>query len=320
MPSRFYPFVQLEMPFELGPPDGRWMVRDPYSQQVQRVIVLETVVAGRADRSPPARRRSLRRRLHRAGGIGVERRRAAATAAGELTEPPAVPVARVTVVHSQPIERDEAARAWLHGLDAEQEVEIAFAALNRLLAAHRLAAADPYAREVTLAQALAIRAGFGTGEHVAQGRWLQARELTLPRAPRRGRRRRAAILGSQERLARLLASEQSALLCEELALRARLDLDGGRLAHAASELERALATALVELEGEPGPDMPRRVAELRELHAGVGDVTGRLLARPAARLTTADATTADADLALLSHALQRLEAALRARATAIAWR
>jgi hypothetical protein len=315
VPTRFYPFVQLEMPFELGPPDGRWMVRDPHSQCVQRVIVLETVVARRADRRPPARRRSLRRRFDRAGRIGVERRRAAATAAGELAAPPAVPVARVTVVHPQPIEQEQAAGAWLHGLDAEQEVEIAFAALNRLLAAHRLAAADPYAREVTLAQALAIRAGFGTGEQVAQGRWLQTRELTPPRAPRRSRRRRAAILGSQERLARLLASEQGALLCEELALRARLDLDGGRLAHAASELERALATALVELEGEPGPDMPRRVAELRELHAGVGKVAERLLATPAA-----DPTAADADLAVISHALRRLEAALRARATAIAWR
>lgn len=315
MPSRFYPFVQLEMPFELGPPDGRWMVRDPRSQRVQRVIVLETVAASRADHGPPVRRRSPRRRLGRADRIGVERHRAAATAAGELAEPPVVPVTRVTVVHSQPIEQDEAARTWLHGLDAEQEVEIAFAALNRLLAAHRLAAADPYAREVTLAQALAMRAGFGTGEQVAHGRWLQTRELTLPRAPRRGRRRRAAILGSQERLARLLASEQSALLCEELALRARLDLDGGRLAHAASELERALATALVELEGEPGSDMPRRVAELRELHAGVRKFAERLLATPAAH-----PTAADADLALLSHALQRLEAALRARATAVAWR
>ena len=40
--------------------------------------------------------------------------------------------------------------------------------------------ADPYVHEVSPAQALVIRAGWGEGEQVADGRWLHARELPLP--------------------------------------------------------------------------------------------------------------------------------------------
>jgi hypothetical protein len=144
--------------------------------------------------------------------------------------------------------------------------------LNRVLHFHRIASADPYVHEVSPAQALVIRAGWGEGEQVADGLWRHAHELPLQagKRTRSGRRRdRSAALRPQERLAELLGARGAALLCEELALRARLDLDQDRLAHAALELEAAYAAALGELPGENREDLAIRVDELEELQDGV---------------------------------------------------
>jgi hypothetical protein len=285
-------FLQVDMPFELGVPDGRWMVRKPGSEEVERVVVLTTVGARAA---------------------GRRRRRGGAQAGTE--EPPSVPVSRATLIAAAALPDELAAGRWLDGIDAEQEVAIAFEALNRLLAAHRIAAADPYAREVAPAQALTLRAGFGAGEQVYHGRWLRARELS-PRRPSRWRRgRRATILRSQERLASVLAAPQGPLLCEEFALRARLDLDHRRLAHASSELERALSLAVLELRGEPGSRIVGRVSELRDLLAEVREIATRLF--PGEVLPARAPQAGDAEK--LAHALDRLEAALRARAMALSW-
>ena len=288
MAERVFPFVQVEMPLQLGVPDGRWMVREQGSGEVERVVVLTTTQAPRADRRP-------RRRDH-------------APVPPEV-QPATVPVTRVTLIAAQPFGDQDAAQAWLARLDGEHETDLAFASLNRLLAAHRVAAADPYVHEVGPGQALALRAGFGLGEQVAEGRWLQAREISVAKPHRWRRGRRAAILHSHERLSSLLSSERGALLCEELALRARLDLDASRLALGAGELERALSLALTELAGHPP-----RVAELRELLPGVSEIAGRELPI-SSRLT--DRSEQDAET--LSHALTRLEAALRMHASALTW-
>jgi len=185
-------------------------------------------------------------------------------------------------------------------------VGAAVAIVNRVLQAHRLAAADPYVREVSPEQALVVRAGWGEGEQVASGMWLHARELSLsPR--RRGRRRdRSWALRPQERLAALLGGRSAGLLCEELALRARLDLDQGRPAHAAVGLDRALAAAIAELTSERREDLALRIAELDQLRAGVGEQARAAL----------DGGGSELDRDLLEHALGRLEAALRARTAA----
>ncbi len=86
-------------------------------------------------------------------------------------------------------------------------------------------------------------------------------------------------------------------------LRARLDLDQGRLAHAALELDRAYAAALPELKAEGRQDLAIRIAELEQLRGGV--------------VAQAQAALSDGgegpDEAVVAHALERLEAALRAR-------
>ena len=161
------------------------------------------------------------------------------------------------------------AQAWLAQIDVEREVLAAGAIVNRVLQSHRVAAADPYVHEVTPGQALVIRAGYGAGEQVADGNWLDARELSWHAAGRtgRGRRDRSATLRPQERLAALLGGRHAMLLCEELTLRARLDLDQGRHAHAAIGLRDAYAAALRELGSEDRHDLAIRVAELDKLRA-----------------------------------------------------
>jgi hypothetical protein len=217
--------------------------------------------------------------------------------------PAPVTVTRATVIAARPFARDRDAGPWLRSADPEAEVAAALAVLNRVLHLHRTAAADPYAREVARAQALVARVGVGAGEQVAEGRWEQAVELPLARrAARRGRPPRA-----DERLTALLGARDAALACEELALRARLDVDGGRHREAALQLSVALAAALSEL--EPWAERGGLRARLDELHA----------LRPAADAAARDALEGGLDqtaMATVERALERLEAALRARAAA----
>lgn len=302
MPERLFIFIQMEFPWELGPPDGRYLIRDEAGGEPERVVVLNTI--GGTQPQPgvrsPARRR-WRRLLSRSRRRGI--------GAKASPEPAPVATARATIVDPVSLSADQQARAWLAEIDGEREVGAATAVLNRVLHAHRIASADPYTHEVSPGQALVIRAGWGDGEQVAWGQWVHAQELIWEtierRSPRRRRtpRGRSAALRPQERLAVLLGAHGAALMCEELALRARLDLDHGRASHAAIELDRAFAAALSELPAEGRQDLAIRIAELRTLRPGVSE-QGRL-ALPAA--------SGEPDEEVVAHALGRLEAVLRAR-------
>ena len=104
------------------------------------------------------------------------------------------------------------------------------------------------------------------------------------------------------------------LLCEELVLRARLDLDQRRLSHTAVGLDRALAAAVGELTAEGRHDLAVRVAELDQLRGPVAEQAQAALA--GADAAAAEDGEAALDEELIAHALGRLEAALRARTAA----
>jgi hypothetical protein len=295
MPQRFFIFVQLEFPWALGPADGRYLLRQRVDAEAERVVVLGTLSARRGD--PP----------HTAAGGGLlSRLRARATGVASSPEPAPTTTCRVTVIDPVSLSAEHQARAWLAELDVEREVLAAVTVINRVVHSHRIASADPYVHEISPEQALVIRGGWGEGEQVAAGRWLHARELRWrPRGRRsvRSRRSRAGVLRPQERLAALLGARADTLLCEELTLRARLDLDQGRLRLAALELDTALATAVAELRSSERQDLAIRVAELEQLRSGVGG--------QAHAVTGAGEVEVNAEA--LEHALGRLEAALRAR-------
>jgi hypothetical protein len=230
------------------------------------------------------------------GGLEAPRRQRRSRPAEP--DPRPVDVTRATVIAAQPLDDEATAEAWL--AQAAGGVRAALAVLNRALHARRIAAADPYAVEVALRDALVTRVGYGTGDQVADGRWTAARELPAERP----RIAREAALRPQERYAALLAGRDAALACELLALRARLDLDQGRDREAALQLEAALGAAVAELEGWRELDgMPER---LEELSAFVEQV------RAAGAAARSGALDADGR-AVVERALARLEAALRAR-------
>ncbi len=312
MAQPLFVFIQMEFPWTLGPADGRYLIRRSEDGEPAHVIVLATLAARRqldGAAGPGARARGPRLRLLRS------RTR---TVAPE-PEPTPVTSTRVTVIDPISVAAERQAQAWLAELDHERDVHAAVAVVNRVLHTHRIVSADPYLHELSAAQALVIRAGWGEGEQVADGRWLHASELprqALAGISSRARRRagrgarvgrdRTWTLRPQERMAALLGGRGQMLLCEEIVLRARGDLDQARLAHAALELERAYELAVAELGAEGRQELAIRLAELVHLQSGVREQALVALGGDRERL----------DEDVLEHALERVEAALRARTAA----
>jgi hypothetical protein len=253
--ERPFAFVQFEFAIPLGPADGRYLRR--VAGEPQQVIVLKTLGA--------AERRRFAGRLPRAVDVA------------ERAE--TVPTTRATLIPAEPFEAADEAERRLESLrrdaDArEAEVESALRELNALLRAHRAAAADPYAREVTRWQANVVRVGYGSGQQVADGRFSAAYELPEPR----GRVRRADTLAPQERLAALLGGSGEVLVAEELVLRARVDLDAGRPREAALQARVALEALLAQLPEASGDVAGHRDAVAAAANAALqGDPSAELV-------------------------------------------
>jgi hypothetical protein len=276
-------FAQVEVPWPLGPEDGRYVLRPDGlpDSPVTQVIVLATLGA-------PQRRR-----------LGARRPRPAEPEPG----PTPVTTGRATIIGADPLTDRTSAQSWLRGA-GEDDLAIGLLALNRMLSAFRRIAADPYVVMVGRDQLIAARIGYGVGEQVADGRWEQAREL--PGADRS--RRRARVLAPQARLAAALGARQTTLVCEELVLRARLDLDQERPREASLQLLVTLDAAVAELGREPEAlGLSERVAELRERRERVAVTAQAALG----------AVPSPAQLEVVRSTVERLEAALRARAIAL---
>jgi hypothetical protein len=228
--------------------------------------------------------------------LGAPQRRFLAGRKGKSVDsagPEPVPTSRATLVAPEPFSGGEdEARGWLADMRgdkdrAAEELERAVRRLNRVLHAQRVAAADPYARDVAADVALIARIGYGSGEEAADGRFAEAWEL-----PRERRRTRRSMEAPEERFAAILGGREQALACEELVLRARADLDAGRVREAALEARVALEALLAELGSEQPPAADRGT---------VGDAANAALhGELPAELAAA-----------LADAVERMEAALK---------
>jgi hypothetical protein len=193
------------------------------------------------------------------------------------------------------------AEAWLGALKRDRdalhaEARLGVAELNRMLRAHRAAAADPWAAvEVSPAHALVVRVGYGVGDLVAEGRFDDALELPRTEAEALSRGQRGDSIGPGERLAAILSGRDELLACEELVLRARADIDAHRPREAALQARIALEAVLAEA-GSQDP-------ELAACRAEIGDAANAALkSDPPEHLQHA-----------VAHAVERMERALRRR-------
>jgi hypothetical protein len=249
--------VQFEFPGTIDVPDGRYLARGDGGQ---RVLVIETTGAP----PPPRRRRRRPRELEAEAG------------------PESLPLSRVTVVRAEePFEADDDAERWLQEATAsEDSIDAAVAegigVLNRALHAHAAASADPLGVVLRAERAASVRIGHGSGKEVATGRFSAAREVDV-----RGgvdSRRRDEELRPQERLAAVLGGRERLDACETLLLRARTDLDAGRLREAALQLRVAVEAMLVELDGAlADPDHERDMGELQQRRSQAGDAANAAL-------------------------------------------
>jgi hypothetical protein len=232
------------------------------------------------------------------GGVR-RRRRARPRRAAPNPEPTALSVGRATLIYAKPLQVEP--EQWLKSVDVEEELLTGLAVINRVLQVQRIVAADPAAHGVTASQAVVMRVGTGLGEQVADGRWESALELSTATP----RQRREAILSPQERLAAVLSGRDVILACEELALRARSDIEAGRWREAAFQLDSALRCSVAELTAWAGQgDIDERITELQTAAPPLAESAQTALL----------GGLSDQQVAAMTQTLERLEAALRARA------
>jgi hypothetical protein len=283
-------FVQIDVPGRIGIDDGRYLLRAAADEEDETVVVVQTFGA------LPAGRPSRRRRRPRSV---------------DLPEPPSeVPVTRLTVIPAEERSPEDAQ----HEQDAlsgdteaaEAAIGTGLRAANRLMRAHRVATQDPYGHEIARSSPLAVRVGFGRGAELADGRWTQA--LEIPSAERR--RRRTDALRPQERLAELLAGRESIDVCETLLLRARADLDHGRMREAALQLAPGLDALLAELPERGGPGQEEDLADLGERRDSVHRASAEALG---GELTADQVEQVAGALAICERVLRRRQALRESR-------
>jgi hypothetical protein len=274
------------VPWALGPPDGRYLVRGIGSH-------------------PPAAEKASPTHVLLFATLGAPQRRFLQRSAKLAEpEPPPAPVTtgRATVISvADPFPDQAAAERWLKQAGEEQLGED-MAVLGRALHVFRLVTADPFVQVVGRTQVLVARLGFGEGEQVSDGRWSAARELGPP-GP--GHQRRSKVLEPQARLAAALGGRERPLVCEELALRAHLDVEHGRHREASLQVLVALDAAIAELSLDAqAPLLAERLPELRSRRPAVAAAAQAALA----------GDLSEAQREVVISTLQRIEAALRARA------
>ncbi len=208
---------------------------------------------------------------------------------------------RVTAIAAEPFADRDEAEGWLESCRANEEeresvVKAALSVVNRAIHAHALAAADPHVREISRGHAHCTRVGFGNGAELVESRWTSA--LDVP--PPHGRARRRELIEPEVEVARMLGGRSRVYPSEDMALRARIDLDHGRPVQAALQLDSALAALAAELESA------QDTGRLSEPLARRTEVAG-------ARDAALKRSLSEAELATLADALELLERALRRR-------
>lgn len=198
-------------------------------------------------------------------------------------ELPELTLTTVTVIRAyRPFWNDNEASEWLlPAIEDEQVDELmaeALSTLDRALAAEAAATGRPYVRSIGIDDVLAARIGFGDGDQVSDGLFLEAFEIDArggTGSPRRERMNRTRPLA---RIAAIIGERDRANACEYLIPRIRSDLQGGRVMSAALMIEIAVKSSIVELDTTlEQPEQAADLERLEELLPELGELTDAVL-------------------------------------------
>lgn len=183
----------------------------------------------------------------------ARRRRRRPRKAVRAESPVTVSVTVATVIRAdRPFDSEAAAEDWLDRLDDSdftgEVLDDALATLDRARAADATASGRPFGTPTELGSILAARIGYGEGDQVASGRFLEALDVDARGGTAAKRRERLAQTGSLARTAAILGDREKAAGCEVLVPRVRLDLDTGNEAAARLAAETAVGATIGELE------------------------------------------------------------------------
>lgn len=162
-------------------------------------------------------------------------------------------VSVVTVIRAdEPLAGETAGNAWLDRL-GEQEftdelLDDTLFTLDRVRAADAAASGLPFGTPTTIGQILAARVGYGDGDQVASGRFIEAFDIDARGGTGGVKRERLARTRPTARTAAILGRREHASACELLIPRIRLDLNTGNPAAAALAIGPAVEATVAELE------------------------------------------------------------------------
>jgi hypothetical protein len=215
----------------------------------------------------------------------------------------------ITVIRAdQPFESESAAEDWLDRLDDSdftgEILDDGVATLDRARSVHAASAALPFGTPTEIGAILAARIGYGEGEQVASGRFLEALDVDARGGTAEKRRERLARTGSLARSAAILGGRETVTACELMVPRIRMDLETGNDAAARLAIAGAVGATVSELEfalDDEGHE--KDLDRLEELLPGLREVSERAEA----------GTTDPGDLPRVEEALDVAERVIRRR-------
>lgn len=212
------------------------------------------------------------------------------------------------MIHSEnPLATQAEADHWLNQLDDSDRtgelLDDAIETLDRARAADASASGTPFGTPTSIRGVLAARIGYGDGDQVASGRFLDAVDVDARGGTGSGRRERNARTGSSARTAAILGGREQPSACEALVPRLRLDLSTGNETAAFVAASGAIAATVSELEfAVEGEDHERDLDELEQLLPTLDEISHR--AREGGR-EAADLERVEAALTIAERVLRR---------------
>lgn len=190
----------------------------------------------------------------------------------------------VTMIRAfRPFSGEGESAEWLASATEEDQVTVlldeALLTLDRALAAEAATTGRPYVKEAGVDDVIGAKIGYGDGDQVSDGLFLEAFEIDArggTASPRRARMNRTRPLA---RIAAIIGDRDRAAACEFLVPRVRSDLDCGRVMSAALVIEVAIRSTVVELDTVlEDPDHSADLDRLEQMLPELTELTDAVLA------------------------------------------